>query len=347
MSDTTLLQTKALTKYFPISRPLLFRRRSDVLKALDGVDLGIAPGETLGLVGESGCGKTTLGRLILGLETPTAGEVFYAGQSLAGLKKNDRKRLRKEVQMIFQNPFSSLNPRVRVGRIVEAPLVNFSDLSGRERQRRVGELFELVGLDPAFASRFPHEFSGGQRQRIVIARALASGPKLVVADEPVSALDVSIQAQIINLLSDLQAKLGLTFLFITHDLRIVRHISDRVAVMYLGKIFEIAQTEELFCRPLHPYTQKLLAAIPVPDPDLEDRKEVSRMLLSGEVPGAVNVPRGCRFHTRCDQALEECPSEEPQLLPAGGGHQVACHLLNRLLASSPTAAGVGSPRGRP
>jgi len=322
-----MVKIEQLRKYFPVSRNLLFYRNITYLKAVDDVNLIIQKGSVFGLVGESGCGKTTLGRLLLGLVKPTSGEIYYAGLELSKLKKEYLRKLRKEMQMIFQNPFSSLNPRLKVGRIVETPMINFGMFSPKERKNKVKELLEVVGLEGEFADRYPHEFSGGQRQRIGIARALACEPKFIVADEPISSLDVSIQAQIINLLKDLQEKYHLTYLFITHDLRVVNFISDRVAVMYLGKIVEVADNKELFSSPLHPYTHKLLSAVPIPDPEIEARREIGRFLLEGEIPSPVNIQSGCRFHSRCNKAKNICTEIEPELIHRGNNHYVACTLI--------------------
>ncbi|GAC1575150.1 MAG: dipeptide ABC transporter ATP-binding protein [Candidatus Elarobacter sp.] len=317
-----LVVVRDLHKYFPITAGIFQRHVADV-RAVDGIDFEIRRGETLGLVGESGSGKTTAGRVILRLTEATQGSVTFDGRELVGLSRGELRPLRKEMQIIFQDPYASLNPRMTVGSIVKEPLEIHKIATGKAADERVQELLRLVGLQPYHANRYPHEFSGGQRQRIGIARALAVDPKFIVADEPVSALDVSIQAQVINLLQDLQHKLGLTYLFIAHDLSVVRHISNRVAVMYVGKIVEIADRDRLYDNPLHPYTQALLSAIPIPDPDVERRRK--RIIISGDIPSPVNPPSGCRFHTRCPVAFERCKVEVPAFNEYEPGHRAACH----------------------
>ncbi|MFQ5600147.1 MAG: ABC transporter ATP-binding protein [Candidatus Krumholzibacteriia bacterium] len=320
-----LLSIQDLQVHFPIRGGLFSRRTEAVLRAVDGIDLEILRGETLGLVGESGCGKSTTGRAILQLERPTGGHVHFKGQDLTALGGRQLRPLRRSMQMIFQNPYASLNPRMTVGSIVAEPLRVHRLLRGAEMRDRVMELLELVGLDPAHVRRFPHEFSGGQRQRIGIARAIALHPEFIIADEPISALDVSIQAQIINLMQELQERLGLTYLFIAHDLSAVRHISNRIAVMYLGRLVELADAARLTGRPLHPYTQALIAAVPVPDPVRERQRR--HVVLQGDVPSPLNPPSGCRFRTRCPHAFDRCAAEEPPLREWETGHQVACHLM--------------------
>jgi oligopeptide transport system ATP-binding protein len=319
-----LLDVKNLVMHFPLTRGIIFQRKVGAVQAVDGVSFNVRKGETLGLVGESGCGKSTTGRAILQLYKPTAGEVVFEGKDLTKLNGGDMRKMRRHLQMIFQDPYASLNPRMTVGNIVSEPMQIHNLVPKKERTQRVQELLETVGLNPYFANRYPHEFSGGQRQRIGIARALAASPDFIVADEPVSALDVSIQAQIVNLLEDLQERFALTYLFIAHDLSVVKHISDRVAVMYLGKIVEMADRNELYADPLHPYTKALLSAVPIPDPVIEKRRE--RIILPGDVPSPINPPSGCHFHTRCPYAMEVCRQVDPILADQGNGHFVACHL---------------------
>jgi oligopeptide transport system ATP-binding protein len=322
--DAPLLEVRDLVKHFALMRGVLVSRKVGAVKAVDGVSFTLQPGETLGLVGESGCGKSTTGRAILQLHRPTSGEVVFRGIELTRLADAPLRRMRRHMQMIFQDPYASLNPKMTVGDIVAEPMAIHGLVAKRERPDRVAELMRLVGLNPSYVTRYPHEFSGGQRQRIGIARALAAEPDLIVCDEPVSALDVSIQAQIVNLLEELQERLGLTYLFIAHDLSVVRHISDRVAVMYLGKIVEIADRNALYEEPKHPYTRALLSAVPIPDPVVERRRE--RIILAGDVASPVNPPSGCHFHTRCPCVMDVCRRVDPALAEQGGGHRVACHL---------------------
>ncbi|HEY5348951.1 MAG TPA: dipeptide ABC transporter ATP-binding protein [Candidatus Lustribacter sp.] len=331
MSDD-LVVVRDLRKYFPITAGLLQQKVGDV-KAVDGIDFDIRRGETLGLVGESGSGKTTAGRVILRLTDATAGSITFDGHDITKLSRGELRPFRKEMQIIFQDPYASLNPRMTVGDIIKEPLQIHHLAAGKDAARRVQELLSLVGLQPYHANRYPHEFSGGQRQRVGIARALAVDPKFIVADEPVSALDVSIQAQVINLLQDLQKQLGLTFLFIAHDLSVVRHISTRVAVMYVGKIVEIADRDRLYANPLHPYTQALLSAIPIPDPDIERRRK--RIILSGDIPSPVDPPSGCRFHTRCPIAYDRCRVEIPAFNLYEDGHRAACHWVEERGGKAP------------
>ena len=318
-----LLEVQNLKMYFPITSGLLFQRAVAHIKAVDDVSFSVCKGETLGLVGESGCGKTTTGRCILQLYRPTAGQIHFEGRNLSKLNSKQMRGMRREMQVIFQDPYSSLNPRMTAGNIIGEPLVVHGLVKSKaEYRERVADLLENVGLNPYMADRFPHEFSGGQRQRIGVARAISVGPKFIVADEPVSALDVSIQAQIINLLEDLQERLSLTYLFIAHDLSVVRHISDRVGVMYLGHIVELAERNEIYVDPVHPYTQALLSAVPIPDPVIDAQRE--RVLLTGEVPSPLNPPSGCVFHPRCPIATKECSEVVPELRQVKPGHWASC-----------------------
>jgi oligopeptide transport system ATP-binding protein len=318
-----LVDVQHLKMYFPITSGIILQRRIGSIKAVDDVSFFIRRGETLGLVGESGCGKTTAGRCILQLYKPTAGEVYFDGVNMMKLRPHQLRAMRRRMQIIFQDPYSSLNPRMNAGNIIGEPLIVHKIVRGRREYReRVAELLTVVGLNPYMADRFPHEFSGGQRQRIGIARALAVKPSFIVCDEPVSALDVSIQAQILNLLEDLQAQFGLTYLFIAHDLSVVRHISDRVAVMYLGHLVEVATRADIYENPLHPYTKALLSAVPIPDPIVEAKRE--RIILHGDVPSPARPPSGCVFHTRCPIAVEDCRKIVPELREVGRDHWVAC-----------------------
>jgi oligopeptide transport system ATP-binding protein len=318
----TLVQVRNLKMHFPITQGIVVQRKVGAIKAVDGLTFDVQRGETLGLVGESGCGKSTTGRAILQLYRPTAGEVYFEDVNLTSIKGEQLRRMRRRMQMIFQDPYASLNPRMTVGDIIGEPLLVHNIAKGKERQERVQELLKVVGLNPYFVNRYPHEFSGGQRQRIGVARALAVQPEFIVCDEPISALDVSIQAQIINLLEDLQADFNLTYLFIAHDLSVVRHISDRIAVMYLGKIVELTTRFELYDNPLHPYTQALLSAVPIPDPVVEEQRR--RIILEGDVPSPASPPMGCNFNTRCPVAMDVCRQQEPEFVDVGGEHWVAC-----------------------
>ncbi len=324
-STKVLLRVENLVKHFPIKKGVLIQKQVGAVRAVDGVSFNIFEGETLGLVGESGCGKSTTGRAILQLHRPTSGSVFYGDKDLVALKGEELRHMRRKMQMIFQDPYASLNPRMTVGEIVGEPMVIHETHKGKEVQDRVEHLLKLVGLNAAFANRYPHEFSGGQRQRIGVARALALEPSLIVCDEPISALDVSVQAQVVNLLEDLQEQLGLTYLFIAHDLSMVRHISDRVAVMYLGVIAELTTRDELYNNPLHPYTQALLSAVPIPDPLAEEKRQ--RIILQGDVPSPINPPSGCHFRTRCPLATTICAEAKPEFREVSPGHFVACHLV--------------------
>jgi oligopeptide/dipeptide ABC transporter ATP-binding protein len=326
VASQPLLQVRGLRMHFPVTEGMIARRHIGDVKAVDGVDLSIGRGETLGLVGESGCGKTTMGRCILRLEKPTAGEILYDGVDIAKLDRRELVALRRRIQVIFQDPYSSLNPRQKVGSIIGEPMmVHGVEKDPRRRSDRVRELLSVCGLNPNFADRYPHEMSGGQRQRVGIARALALNPEFIVCDEAVSALDVSIQAQVINLLEDLRDKFNLTYLFIAHDLSVVRHLCQRVAVMYLGRVVELAECDELFDHPLHPYTRALLAAVPVPDPSVEAERAFQP--VAGEVPSPINPPPGCVFHPRCSLAVEQCKRIRPELRELRPGHWVACDVV--------------------
>jgi len=322
--DRVLLEVKDLVKHFPILAGV-FQRQVGVVHAVDGITFNVRKGETFGLVGESGCGKSTAGRTILQLYRPTSGSVFFDGIDLTQTKGEELRRLRRRMQMIFQDPYASLNPRMSVGEILAEPLVVHNAAKGKEISDRVDQLLDIVRLSPGFSTRYPHEFSGGQRQRIGVARALALEPEFIVCDEPISALDVSIQAQVINLLQDLQERFNLAYLFIAHDLSVVRHISERVAVMYLGVLVELADRNELYSHPLHPYTQALLSAVPIPDPFKEEKRQ--RILLEGDVPSPVNPPSGCHFRTRCPLAEKICAEKEPEWREVAPSHWVACHLV--------------------
>jgi oligopeptide transport system ATP-binding protein len=324
LNPEALLSVRGLVKYFPLTRGILFKKKIGEVQAVDGVNFDLMSGETLGLVGESGCGKSTVARVLLRLFEPTAGAAYYKGRNIFELGKEELRKLRREIQIIFQDPYSSLNPRMTVGDIVAEPWeIHEGSLSRKEGRARAQALLERVGLNPEHVNRYPHQFSGGQRQRVGVARALALNPDVIICDEPVSALDVSVQAQVVNLLEDLQDEFGLSYIFIAHDLSVVRHISDRVAVMYLGKIVEVGSEEEIYLHPAHPYTQALLSAVPVPDPTVRDKRE--RIILTGDVPSPADPPPGCRFHTRCWKAQPICSEEEPELIPRSRPHPDACH----------------------
>jgi oligopeptide transport system ATP-binding protein len=320
-----LLRVEHLVKYFPITKGIIFQHHVGDVHAVDDVSFDVKKGETLGLVGESGCGKSTTGRTILQLYKPTSGHVYFQDKDLSVMRAEELRKMRRKMQMIFQDPYASLNPRMTVGEIIGEPIIVHRTANGKEMQERVAHLLEVVGLSPAFIKRYPHEFSGGQRQRIGVARALALDPELIICDEPISALDVSVQAQVVNLLEDLQRELHLTYLFIAHDLSMVKHISNRVAVMYLGVIVELTSRDELYRNPLHPYTQALLSAVPVPDPVVEEKRK--RIILEGDVPSPVDPPSGCRFRTRCPLAESVCSETRPEFREINEGHFTACHLV--------------------
>jgi oligopeptide transport system ATP-binding protein len=321
--NNTLVRVENLVKHFPIHQGILVQRQVGAVKAVDGISFDIKQGETLGLVGESGCGKSTTGRAILQLHKPTSGKVYYKDDELGSVNETQMRKLRRDMQIIFQDPYASLNPRMTIGDIISEPLEIHKIGTPNERQERVRELLDLVRLNPFFIKRYPHEFSGGQRQRIGVARALALNPEFIVCDEPISALDVSVQAQVVNLLDELQSKFDLTYLFIAHDLSMVRHISDRIAVMYLGKLVELTDKDTLFFNRMHPYSIALLSAVPIPDPIKERQRK--RIILEGDVPSPANPPSGCRFHTRCPIAQERCNIEDPPFEEKEPGHWVACH----------------------
>ena len=341
VGGTPLIEARDVVKNFPV-RAGIFSRVTNVVSAVSHVDLQVMSGETLGVVGESGCGKSTMGRLITRLLEPTGGKIEFDGRDITHLSTGAMRPMRRDVQMIFQDPYSSLNPRHTIGTIVGAPFRLQHVVTENGVKKEVQNLLELVGLNPEHYNRYPHEFSGGQRQRIGIARALALKPKLVVADEPVSALDVSIQAQVVNLLDDLQSEMGLTYVIIAHDLSVIRHVSDRIAVMYLGKIVEVSDRESLYAKPFHPYTTALLSAVPVPDPKRKQQRE--RILLKGDVPSPIAPPPGCRFHTRCWKATEICESVPPPLIELGPGHQVACHHPENVVGGSGDQPQPGKPQ---
>jgi oligopeptide transport system ATP-binding protein len=325
MTETPLLRLRDVNVHFPILKGAVITKKVGFIRAVNGVSFDLAKGETLGLVGESGCGKSTTARAILQLDRPTSGSIYFNDTDLAGLRGERLRHIYKFLQVIYQDPYASLNPRMTIGNIVGEPIQCFNLMSGSDRRKRVEELLGIVGLDPRYINRYPHEFSGGQRQRIGIARALSVNPSLILCDEPVSALDVSIQAQIINLLEDLQKQYGFSYLFIAHDLSVVKHISDRVAVMYLGKIVELAPSVEIYDKPLHPYTQALLSAVPIPDPEIESKRR--RIILTGDVPSPDTVNPGCDFYSRCRKRIDRCMIEMPCLREISSGHSASCHLL--------------------
>jgi oligopeptide transport system ATP-binding protein len=337
----TLLKVRNLKMHFPITQGIIVQRRVGAIKAVDGVSFDILRGETLGLVGESGCGKSTTGRAILQLYRPTAGDVYFEDVNLTAIKGERLRQMRRRMQMIFQDPYASLNPRMTVGDIIGEPLTVHNISKGKDRRERVQELLKVVGLNPYFVNRYPHEFSGGQRQRIGVARALAVQPDFIICDEPISALDVSIQAQIINLLEDLQRDFNLTYLFIAHDLSVVRHISDRIAVMYLGKIVELTDRKRLYDNPLHPYTQALLSAVPIPDPVVEEQRR--RIILEGDVPSPASPPVGCNFNTRCPVVMDVCHELDPEFVDVGDRHWAACF---RVTPPSQQAIEAGASAGQ-
>ncbi|HEX2910286.1 MAG TPA: dipeptide ABC transporter ATP-binding protein [Chloroflexia bacterium] len=331
-----ILSVRDLQMHFPITQGIVFQKKVGAVRAVDGISFDVRKGETLGLVGESGCGKSTTGRTILHLSKATGGKIYFQGKDITKAQGDELKAIRRNMTMIFQDPYASLNPRLTVSNIIAEPLVVHKIGTSKERQEKVQELLEVVGLSRYYGNRYPHEFSGGQRQRVGIARALAASPSFIVADEPVSALDVSIQAQVVNLMEDLQDRLGLTYLFVAHDLSVVRHISDRVAVMYLGKVVELADRDEIYNLPAHPYTVALLSAVPIPDPKLEKKRK--RIILTGDVPSPINPPPACRFHTRCPLAQQICREQEPAFRDIGGGHFAACHFAEDVASGKMSVA---------